>query len=86
MKCYKNLTHNIDITFNQVCLSNTWVRVLYKRVEAIFSEYMPGTYTTAAVLLDMFLLACTLFTLDLAEPQSARQLASRKFFNSYNIL
>ena len=47
---------------------------------------MPKTHTTTAVLLDIFLLTCTLFTLDLAKPQSARQLASRKFFNSYNIL
>ena len=47
---------------------------------------MPGTHTTAAALLDMFLLACTLFTLNLAEPQSAEQLAGRKFFNFHNIL
>jgi len=86
MKCYKNLTYNVDIIFNRVCLSNTWVRALRKRVEAIFSEHIPKTYTTATVLLDMFLLAYTLFTLDLAKPRSAKQLASRKFFNSYNIL
>ena len=42
--------------------------MLCKRVEAIFGEHMPGTYTTITVLLDMFLLAYTLFTLDLAEP------------------
>jgi hypothetical protein len=29
---------------------------------------MPKTYTTTAALLDMFLLTCTLFTLNLAEP------------------
>ena len=46
--------------------------MLYKRVEAIFGEHMPKTYTTAAVLLDMFLLAYTLFTLNLAKPQSAK--------------
>jgi hypothetical protein len=72
MKCYKNLTYNIDIIFNRVCLSNTWVRALRKRVEAIFSEHMPGAYTTAAALPDIFLLAYTLFTLDLAEPRSAK--------------
>ena len=47
---------------------------------------MPGTYTTAAALLDMFLLACTLFTSDLAELWSAEQLAGMKFFDFYNIL
>jgi len=34
----------------------------------------------------MFLLAYTLFALDLAEPRSIKQLASIKFFNSSNIL
>ena len=47
---------------------------------------MPRTYTTATILLDIFLLVYTLFTLDLAKLQSAKQLASRKFFNFYNIL
>jgi hypothetical protein len=56
------------ILYLTVCLSNTWVRALHKRVEAIFSEYMSRTYTTATALLDMFLLAYTLFTLDLAKP------------------
>ena len=47
---------------------------------------MPRTYTTTAILLDIFLLTYTLFTSDLAEPQSTKQLTSRKFFNFYNIL
>jgi len=72
IKCYKNLTHNVDIIFNRVYLSNTLVRALYKRVEAIFSEYIPRTYTTAATLPDMFLLAYTIFTLDLAKPRSTK--------------
>ena len=57
-----------------------------KRVKAIFSEHIPRTYTTAAALLDIFLLAYTLFTLDLAKPRSTKQLASMRLFNSYNIL
>ena len=68
MKCYKNSTYNVDIIFNQVCLSNTWVRTLHKRVEAIFNKHMLRTYTTAVVLPDMFLLVYTLFISDLAEP------------------
>ena len=72
IKYYKNLTYNIDITFNQVYLLNTQVRALYKRLEAIFSEYMPRAYTTAAAIPDMFLLAYTLFTLDLAKPRSTK--------------
>ena len=47
---------------------------------------MPKTYTTAAILLNIFLLAYTLFALNLAKLQSTRQLASRKFFDFYNIL
>ena len=69
IKYYKNLTYNIDIIFNRVYLFNTWVRALRKRVEAIFSEHIPGTYTTTTILLDMFLLTYTLFTLDLAKLQ-----------------
>ena len=41
--------------------------MLHKKVEAIFSKYIPKTYTTTAVLLDIFLLTYTLFTLDLAK-------------------
>ncbi|XTI85256.1 hypothetical protein V2W45_1220781, partial [Cenococcum geophilum] len=69
IKCYKNLTYNIDIIFNRVYLSNTLVRALCKRVEAIFGEHMPRTYTTTTTLPDIFLLAYTIFTLDLAEPR-----------------
>jgi len=47
---------------------------------------MPRAYTTTTILPDMFLLTYTLFTLDLAKLRSAKQLASIKFFNSYNIL
>jgi hypothetical protein len=86
MKCYKNSTHDADITFNRVCLSNTWVRALRERLEATFGEHMPGAHTTAAAIPDMFLLARTLFTSDLAEPRSTEQLAGMKFFDSSNIL
>ena len=40
---------------------------------------MLRTYITATVLLDIFLLTYTLFTLNLAEPQNTKQLANRKF-------
>jgi len=46
--------------------------VLRKRVEAIFGEHMPRTYTTATTLPDIFLLTYTLFTLDLAKPRSTK--------------
>jgi hypothetical protein len=59
---------------------------LHKKVKAIFGEYMPGIHITTAALPDIFLLTYTLFTLDLAKPQSTRQLAGKKFFNSHNIL
>ena len=72
IKCYKNLTYNVDIIFNWVYLLNTQVRALYKRLEAIFGEYIPRAYTTAAAIPDMFLLAYTLFTLDLAKLWSTK--------------
>lgn len=76
MKCYKNSTHDLDITFNRVCLSNTWVRALRDKVEGVFGEDMPGHHTIADAALDMFLLAHTLFISELAEPRSADLLAS----------
>lgn len=84
MKCYKNSTHDVDIIFNRVCLTNAWVRLLRAKLEEAFGENMS---TTANAQLDMFLVARTLFVGDLAGPRSPEELASfPKAFDSFDIL
>lgn len=87
MKCYKNSTHDVDIIFNRVCLTNTWVRLLREKLEGTFGENMSGAHTTASAQLDMFLVARTLLVGDLAGPRSPEELASfTKAFDSFDIL
>jgi len=43
------------------------VKALQEKLESIFSKHIPKTYITATVLLDIFLLTYTFFTLDLAK-------------------
>ena len=68
MKCYKNSTYNVDIVFDRVCLSNAQVRELYTKLKQSFGAYMPNFHTSTSALLDMFSLARTLFSSDLAKP------------------
>lgn len=67
MKCYKNSTHDANITFNRVCLSNTWVRALRTSLEEAFGERMPGKHTVASTQLDIFVLARKLYMDGLVE-------------------
>jgi hypothetical protein len=87
-RSYKNSTHDLDIIFDRVCLTNTWVAALRTILEDTFGENMPGTHTTASVESDIFLLARTLFRGDLAAPRTFEQLDefSREFFDSQDIL
>src|SRR6266702_7244803 len=62
------------------------VRTLYSKIEHIFGEEMLGAYTQASTELDMFLLAYTIYSSDLAVPQGLKQLAGLKLFNFYDIL
>ena len=47
IKCYKNLTYNVNFTFNKVCTTNLTVRTLRSKLEYIFREDILGTYSTA---------------------------------------
>ncbi|KAK3081759.1 hypothetical protein LTS18_003025 [Coniosporium uncinatum] len=87
IKCYKNSTHDNDIIFNRICLSNTWIRSLRAKMEDWFGEDMPGTHTTANVVADMFLLASNLLKGGLAVPRNTTQLASFVgFYDSPDIM
>jgi hypothetical protein len=54
LKVFKNSTHNADIVFDRICLTNTWVNQLRTKVEREFGEYMPGTHTTHSTAEDMY--------------------------------
>ena len=62
MKCYQNSTHDTDLIFDRVCLTNTFVGALRNLLEGIFGERMSGAHTTASATLDMFTLARNIFT------------------------
>jgi hypothetical protein len=79
MKCYKNSTHDANIVFNRVCLSNTWTRALREKLEETFGEQSSGKHTVASAELDMFLLARNLFVGGLAERRPPRQSAAPAF-------
>jgi hypothetical protein len=70
MKCYKNSTHNTDIIFNRVCLTNTWLRALRSRMETIFGEDNSGAHTTDPCQLDIFALARNVFEGGFARPRN----------------
>ncbi len=87
MKCYKNSTHDVDLIFNRVCLSNTWIRLLRTKLEDVFGEDISGHHTVADAILDMSFLAHNLFIDGLAEPRNKEQLAGfTGFFDSRDIL
>lgn len=73
MKCYKNSTHDMDIVFNRVCLSNTWTRLLREKFEGTFGEDQTGKHTVASARLDIFFLARNLFVDGLAERRTIAQ-------------
>jgi hypothetical protein len=75
LKVFKNSTHNADIVFDRICLTNTWVNALRSQVERIFGEHMPGTHTTHSTALDMFARARQLQTGGWASPREQEQLA-----------
>jgi hypothetical protein len=87
MKSYKNSTHDIDVSFDRVCLTNTWVRFLRSKLEGVFGRPISGSHTSASTALEVFSLARSLFTSDLSRPRSAEQLAGfSSFYDSPDIL
>ena len=87
MKCYQNSTHDTDLIFDRVCLTNTFVGALRTRLEGIFGQEMSGAHTTASATLDMFTLARNIFTGDLATPREASIMGGyRNVFMSQDIV
>ena len=85
MECYKNSTHDLDIIFGRVCLSNTFVRELRQQMESAFSPFMPSAHTTPSARLDMFSLARSLFSSKLAAPRPEADLHGQ-YFDSMDII
>lgn len=69
MTCYKNSTKDIDLIFNRVCLSNTFVGEVRTKLEATFGKHMSGEHTVMDAILDMFSLARNLYGSHLAAPR-----------------
>lgn len=87
MKCYQNSTHDTDLIFDRVCLTNTFMGALRTLIEGIFGETMSGAHTTASATLDMFTLARNIFTGDLAMPRDASIMGGyRNVFESQDII
>ena len=85
IKCYKNSTCDVDIIFDRVCLCNAFVRDVRILPERVFGTHLPSDHTTASAQMDMFLLARTLLSNDLAEPRNQDQLYGA-FFDSEDII
>lgn len=83
MKMYKNSTHDINTTFDRVCLTNTWMRETRAQLEGAFGSYMSGTHTTAKATREIFYLAADLFTSGLAEARSVSSLSLISQRNQY---
>ena len=86
MKCYKNSTHDTDIIFDRVCLTNTWIRKLRLRIESIFGEDMSGSHTTNPGELDMFTLARNIFEGSFARQRTISDSNAVYRYKSPNIL
>ncbi|KAK0123584.1 hypothetical protein ONS96_000425 [Cadophora gregata f. sp. sojae] len=70
MKCYRNSTHNTDITFNRVCTTNTAIRHIRVMLERQFGENMPGDHTSADASNDIFNKATRLMIDGLSQPRA----------------
>jgi hypothetical protein len=87
MKCYKNSTHDVNLIFDRVCLSNTWVRALRAKLEETFGEFMRGDHTSRSTDKEIFSLARTLVVGDLSAPRRVEDLPVRlQMFDSEDIL
>jgi len=84
MQCYKNSTHDTYISFNRVCLTNTWARQLRSKMEAAFGEPISGSHTAADATLDVFLIARNLLAADLVSARATLP-CSTKYFDSFDI-
>jgi hypothetical protein len=86
MKCYKNSTHDTDIIFDRVCLTNIFVKLLRTIVEGTFGENMSGSHITASAESDIFSLARKLFMSNLARPRELSDIARGYAFELEDII
>jgi hypothetical protein len=86
MKCYKNSTHDTDLIFDRVVLTNTPLRHLRDRVEGVFGEYMPGLHTYTDHISDIHTLARKVFDSRLARPRPGGDPQGGLWYTSPDIL
>jgi hypothetical protein len=60
IKCYKNFTHDIDIAFYRVCITNIIVKAIQSIIKNEFREEILRAYTTVDLIRDVFNRACYL--------------------------
>jgi hypothetical protein len=80
LKNFKNSTHDIDIVFDRLCLTNTAIASVRSQLETTFGEYMPGDHTVANTRLDSLMLAKDIYNMKLTRP---RQRAELQLFSSF---
>jgi|SRR6266536_3487110 len=54
IKYYKNSIYDVDLIFNRVYLSNTWIRALRVKLKETFGEIIFGIYTIISAILEIF--------------------------------
>lgn len=83
-KAYKNSTHDINVVFDRICLSNTWQHQLRHELERTFGHPIPGEHTVRDATLDMFSRARALFNEDLGAPREIWDLDG-DYFDSFDV-
>ena len=87
IKCYKNSIHDVNLIFNRVYLSNTWVRTLPAKLEETFGEIISGAHTITSAALKTFSLTRNLIIKDFSASRNSKQLPNHgRIFDSKNIL
>lgn len=77
MKCFKNSTHDAEVTLNRSCLTNPYLRVLRSMFEGYFGNIMSGSHSTSKGVQDMMIHSIKLFNDGWAHKQTPAILQSR---------
>jgi hypothetical protein len=89
LNCYKDSTpKDVELIFDQVCLTNTYIQDLRSRIESTFRAFIPGTHSTKTEVRDMQELAIRLFIQKQAKPRTTEELAKPQLkpFSSIDVL
>jgi hypothetical protein len=65
LKKFKNSSHDVDIVFDRMCLTNTWMKALRSQLEREFGQSRNPEHVTTTSARDMFLLGRQLMKLGL---------------------